>query len=87
MAHISIVCGNFSAGDSAGEQRIGGFARTSDMDPSAGNISWEADVQMTALAATINESIKDAAIAAAQDAGHTIGTLDKKTIYGGGVGL
>ena len=50
-------------------------------------VSFTATEAASALAATWNETIKDAAIAAAAGAGVTVGPLDKKTLLGGGVGL
>lgn len=44
-------------------------------------------VSYNALAATINAAIKDAAITAAAAAGFSVGALDKKTLFGGAVGL
>jgi hypothetical protein len=85
MAHISIFVGGISQVGS--DIRIVGQARTSDMSDTDDPLYWEVDVAFSALAATINDAIRDAAIAAAVVASHSVGGLDKKTIYAGAVGL
>jgi hypothetical protein len=50
-------------------------------------IFWTATVAMNALAATIQTAIKEAAVAAAALVGQEVGALDKKTLYGGPVGV
>lgn len=88
MAHIVIYhiqAGGYETGDDVQYQ---GKARCSGMVAADPDVEWYANVSPSALAATINAAIKDAAIAAALDQQDiTVGALDKKTIIGGAVGL
>lgn len=84
MAHIAIFVGSIGNGEN-GTLFISGEARLSDGGDA---VPWDLTVAHNALAATINTAIKDAAIAAADLAGHeAVGALDKKTLYAGAVGL
>lgn len=49
--------------------------------------NFAVQVSPSALAATINAAVKDAAIARVEAEGYTVGVLDKKNIFGGAVGL
>lgn len=53
----------------------------------AGVVNFSAPVPYDGLSQTQNNLIRDAAIAAVIAAGHAVGELDTKTIYGGAVGL
>lgn len=62
--------------------------RSSGMTHTSGDVLFDVVVAPNALAATVNSSIKDAALQAAQD--YELGTVqltDKKTLVGGAVGL
>jgi hypothetical protein len=63
------------------------MARCTGMDPEDMDVTWSVEVDPGDLAATINAAVKDAAIAAAEVRGYTVGALDKKTLIGGAVGL
>lgn len=81
MPHLHIVADSINPGTSV---IIGGSAVVEGHDDT---LMWSVSVAWDALEATINTAIKDAAIAAAAAAGFTVGALDKKTLYGGAVGL
>lgn len=68
----------------SGQFRYTGSARTSDM-ADGDSVSWSVDVATDAQSMTVNVAIRDAAIAAAVAAGHTVGNSDKKTIVAGAV--
>lgn len=87
MASIVIVVGAIGPGSVAGNINYSGFLRTSDMDPEDSHLDWEVVVAATALAATVNDAIKDAAIAVAEANNHDVDLLDKKTLICGAVGL
>ena len=87
MADIVIFVTAIASTGSGDDVRYGGEARCSGMDPEAGPITWTADVDPGAVAATVNGAIKDAAIAAADVADFVVGALDKKTLLAGAVGL
>lgn len=86
MSHISVFVGGMACfeGDLdlvtvSGEARVDGVN---------GVASWSVEVPFSALATTINDAIKDSAIAAAEaQLSVSIGALDKKTLYAGAVGL
>jgi len=87
MAHIAIFVSAISVNDK--QLHVDGIANdgiayVSDLDHIIG---WGADIDFTDLTANINQAIKDAAIAAALDAGSTVSALDKKTVYGAAIGL
>jgi hypothetical protein len=84
MAHIAIHVTDVDPRTAEGDLTIAGVAFLS---TDGGQVNWAAYVAYTALAATINGACMDAAIAAAQAAGYTVGALDKKTIWGGAIGL
>ena len=87
MAHIVMLVHGYAPADSGDDIRIQGSCRLSGMTPADESIGWSVDVAPGALAAAMNSAIKDAAIAAAELAGYTVGALDKKTLLGGAVGL
>lgn len=89
MADIVIYCQSVNAqSDSSDDIEYQGYCRCSGMDASDQSIPWVTGaVAVGALAATINDAIKAAAIVAAGDAGYTVDALDKKTLLGGAVGL
>lgn len=63
--------------------RISGTAK---VEGSSSLIEWaSAEISWTATAATVNTAIEDAAVAAAADAGFTVGGGDTKRIIGGAV--
>lgn len=82
MAHIAVFVGAINRQGS--QLRLSGFASISGSDDV---IYWQADVAWTALSATMNEAARDAAIAAADVAGHTVGPLDNKTLFCGAMGV
>ena len=63
---------------------VNGIAHTSDTDDTFG---WGVSVAFDALAATINAAIRDAAVTVAGAAGHTVGALDQKRLFGGVMGI
>ncbi len=91
MAHsIVILVTDLRPADDAGDDLlVAGTARLSTMSPSADSVPWSVQFDPTQLAATINEAIKDAAIAAAEAEPYNfdVGLLDKKTLIGGAIGL
>lgn len=64
-----------------------GSARCTGMDDTDEDIAWTVLVDHGALTTTINSAIREAAIAAADLRGYTVGALDKKTLIGAAVGL
>lgn len=84
MAHIAIYVGSLALVN-ATTLKADGIAVVSvaDSDP----ITFQVEYAFSALAVTINNAIRDAAITAAEAAGHTIGALDKKTLYAGAIGV
>lgn len=87
MADIVIYIGAVNPAPSGDDVLYSGSARCSGMSPSSEDITWSVSVAPNALAATVNDTIKDAAINAADVAGYVVGALDKKTVIGGAVGL
>lgn len=87
MADIVIFVFDIGAVASGDDVQYSGGARCSGMTSTDPTIEWLTSVDPGALAATVNAAIKDAAIAAAADAGFTVGALDKKTLLAGAVGL
>jgi hypothetical protein len=88
MAHIVINVISLSPmGEDNNDIWVGGEIRTSDMDAADLNLTFQVKIDPSSLATVQTAAIKAAAITVAEDAGHTIGLLDKKTLYGGGVGL
>lgn len=83
MAHIAIFVGSIGAGEN-GTLFMSGDARLS---TDGGTVSWSTEVAYNALASTIDDAIKSAAIAAAEAANYTVGALDKKLLFAGAVGL
>lgn len=88
MASIVIHVTGMGGHNGNGDLYVGGVCRTSDMVIEDPSVSFYATFAPTALAATINEAIKDAAITAAEAEGYgPVGLLDKKSVLGGAVGL
>jgi len=87
MAHIIIQVTGMGALENTSDVYIGGNCRTSDMTSNDASVTWSAQVSPNALASAVNQAIKDAAVTAAGDAGHTVGALDKKNVLGGATGL
>lgn len=82
MAHIAIFVSAIATDGTNLE--LQGEARVS---PGSDFIGWTTTVPWTTGSAGVNTAIKDAAIAAAEAAGHTIGLLDNKTLFAGAMGL
>lgn len=82
MASIIIIAGNLTWNET--DIIVSGIAF---VEGGFGPYDWSTMVNSTDLAATINNSIKNAAIAVAASNGHTIGGLDKKNLICGAVGL
>jgi hypothetical protein len=83
MADLSMLVSGIEPGPSNNVRlNIVAFA-----SPDSGTLTFNVDVAFNALATTVNDAIKDAGIAAADDAGYTVGALDKKTLFGGALGL
>ena len=87
MASIQIYVTGYGPAESGDDLVWTGQARCSGMTSADDTISWSATVDPGALAATVNQAFKDAAVAAAGDAGFTVGLGDKKTLIGAAVGL
>jgi hypothetical protein len=87
MADIVIVVTGIGANDAGSDVLYTGYARTSDMTSADGSVTWYSSNPADTLVATVNANIKAAAMAAAADAGITVGALDKKTLVGAVVGL
>jgi hypothetical protein len=88
MAHIVIQIISLTPnGENNNDIFVGGEIRTSDMEAEDVNLTFQALIDSSSLATVQTAVIKAAAIEVAENAGHTIGLLDKKTLYGGGVGL
>lgn len=87
MADIIIRVSDFGHADSGSDIFFSGTARTSDMVYTDAPVSWYTTTGYSALASTINSTVKNAAIAQASLDGWTVGLLDKKTLIGGAVGL
>ena len=87
MADLLVRVTGMGALEETADIFIGGECRTSDMTVEDASVSWQAQVAVGALAATMNTAIKNAAVTAAGDAGHTVGALDKKNVLGGATGL
>ena len=82
------VTGVSAASTENDDLEYSGSARCSGWTAYDSTVFWTTDpVSTSALAATVNAEIKEAAIAAADVAGCTVGALDKKTVLGGAVGL
>ena len=87
MADIAIYIISIGGCDDSDYVNVGGYARCTGMSAELGNIVWDVNIPLNSLASTANTAIKNAAIAAAEALEYTIGALDKKTLYGGAVGL
>lgn len=88
MADIVIsVRPGLGAVESGDDVEYSGICRCTGMDNEDPSIEWTATADPGALASTINQAIKTAAISAADIAGYVVGALDKKTLLGGAVGL
>lgn len=88
MAHIIIMVTGIHALEGRGDVAYHGFCRCTGMTPEDRDISFTTGgVDLGALATTVNDTIRDTAIAAAAVAGYTVGGLDVKTIIGAAVGL
>jgi hypothetical protein len=84
MASISIFLDSIGHG-TGGTVRLSGTVL---VDGGEDPLSWEVYVSFTALAASINDAIKTAAIEVVEaETEFTVGVLDKKTLYSGAVGL
>lgn len=70
----------------SGVLKINGFAYCSDSGDQE-EIPFTATVGWNATQAQVNTAITNAAIAAAEAAGHTIGLLDNRILVAGAVGL
>lgn len=70
----------------SGVLQINGFAYVSTMEDTD-EIPFTATVSWTATQAGINSAIINAAIAAAENLGFTIGILDNRMVVAGAVGL
>ena len=57
------------------------------VDGEASSWGFDVNISMSALAANINTAIKDAAVAGLATVDITVGVFDKKTLFGGAVGL
>jgi len=82
MADIAILVDGTSV--NSGQLHLSCTAYVSD---SPNIIGFGVDISWNAVPSTINAAIKTAAIAAAADAGSTVGALDTKTLFGAAVGL
>ena len=87
MADIIIFAGSMVSAQTGDDVIIAGEARCSGMSSQDSSIEWSIQIDPGALAASINDAIKDAAIVAADDRGFVVGALDKKTLLAGAVGL
>lgn len=83
MAHIAILVESLQRNGTT--LNINGCAFVS--VSGSPSISWGATVSFTSLSATMNEAIRDAAIAAAESAGYSVGPLDNKTVFSGAMGV
>lgn len=73
---VQVVEGQIQVGATVAGEEVG-----------AGPYTFEAFADVSALSATVNAAIKSAAIAQMSENEHTVGGLDKKTIFGAAVGL
>lgn len=87
MAHICIYITRIETPADSDYVNVGGYCRLSGMAAENSNIDWNVDIPCNALAANANAAIRDAAITQAELQEYTVGALDKKTLYGGAVGL
>lgn len=88
MAAITIYVNRLDPCQSEADYfNIGGNCRVEGMPIEDPNIDWNVDVPHDALSSAINTAIRDAAISQAELLEYTIGGLDKKTVFGGAVGL
>lgn len=87
MADIMIHVAGMGALENTTDIFISGDCRTSDMVTADPSVNWSAQVSPSALASAVNTAIKNAAIAAAEAAGFSVGLLDKKNVLGGATGL
>ncbi len=85
MAHIIIKIDQLIGAPGDGTIQISGTALMADSNTA----NWTVSVAASALAASWNEAIKDAAMTAVNAAygPGTVQLLDKKTLLGGAVGL
>lgn len=83
MAAIHILVTNHVPAGSNGIT-VSGMAH---VEPNSELLGWEVTVPWNALAATIQNAIKDAAIEQAELANYEVGILDRKILYSGPVGL
>ena len=87
MADIIIQADTQNTSETTDAVTISGVARCTGMAPEDTDISWQIVVAIGTPAATINEAIKDAAIAAAEAREYTVGALDAKTLLGPAIDL
>ena len=83
MSHIAIYTTDVTL--SGASLRLGGYALVDTAGSSS--VKWNTTVALSALSATMNAAIRDAAVAAAAVAGYTVGALDNKTIISGAMGV
>lgn len=84
MANIVIIVDRIEYGPTAGTVRIRGKAVA---DGRGKSVHWIADVALGAVPSTQSAAIQDAAVAALEQVGVTVGAMDTKTLYGGAVSL
>jgi len=82
MAHIAMFVGGFR--DTDGSLLVSGEALLSD---GGDVVNWEVIVAYSALQAAVSSAITNAAIAAAEEAGHTVNPTDNRMLIAGAVGL
>jgi hypothetical protein len=87
MADIVIIVQSIGATDNGDQLAFSCSARCSTMDVYDATLTFDALASPSALPTTINAAIKAAGVAAAGDAGFTVGLLDSKTLVGAAVGL
>lgn len=57
------------------------------VEPDGNGITWSTPITWGASSTTINNTCRDAAIAAANDAGYTISPADRQVVYAGALGV
>lgn len=87
MADIMIFVGSIAPSANGDDITIYGEARCSGMSDADSPVAFSCEVDPGALAATVNSAIKDAAVAAADVRGYTVGVGDKKNLLAGAIGL
>lgn len=87
MGHIAGFVTHLGTFVTSGTIAVSGHAIAEDMVGDDVPITWGTSVSQDTPPSTINEAIKDAIIAAAVEAGYTVGPSDRKTLFGGGIAL